>query len=257
MSDDVKTEDVNEECEDAPEEGEGGEPESEGRVSKFLKLELPVREGHHRLESAWTLWYDTKGKSKTQSAGDWQSGLVDLGSFNTIEGFWSIYSHIVRPSKVPKDSNYWLFRDHITPMWETFPTGGCWILKVRKKIPGLLDRMWEELMLGALGEAFEEPDVVGVVVSIRKAEDRLSVWHADDTEPRVRNKIGEHLKSILTHGVGHTVEYKSNASSMKDGSTFRNTKTYQFVVTQNKTKGKHADEEAAAAPAAEEAPTDA
>jgi translation initiation factor 4E len=187
-------------------------------------------------------------KAKTQSAENWSENLVDLGSFNTIEGFWGIYSHIARPSALPKDSNYWMFRDHLLPAWESFPNGGCWILKVKKSQNAILDRMWEELVLGAIGEAFEEPDVVGVALAIRKTEDRLSVWHGSHhSDKSVRMKIGEHLKSILTLGVGQNVEYKNNQSSMKDGSTFRNTKTYQFVVTKGeKGKGKAATEEGAA-----------
>jgi translation initiation factor 4E len=59
-----------------------------------------------------------------------------------------------------------------------------WIVRLRK---GLVDRMWEELVMAAIGERLLEDqedqyasdDVCGCVVSVRKDEDLLSVWHRD------------------------------------------------------------------------------
>jgi len=122
-------------------------------------------------------------------------------------------------------------------MWESFPNGGCWILKVRKE-PGTtrknskLGTMWEDLLIAIIGEAFEEPDVVGVALSIRPKEDLLSVWNRDNEKsPNVRFKIGEKLKEVLSLEDSAVVEYKDNSSSMKDQSTFRNAKPYIYAAT--------------------------
>ena len=37
-------------------------------------------------------------------------------------------------------------------------------------------------MLGAIGEAFEEPGVLGVALAIRSKEDMLSVWHRNNAQ---------------------------------------------------------------------------
>ena len=120
-------------------------------------------------------------------------------------------------------------------MWEAFPNGGAWNIKLDKRAGGdVVDRLWEELFLATIGEAFGEPDVVAIVLAIRSQRKFLSVWNADNMNHAVRFKIGETLRSIFSvRGLSDTLEYKSHATSMKDGSTFRNAKTYQFVVTQN------------------------
>ena len=75
--------------------------------------------------------------------------------------------------------NMYLFRDgpNMAPMWECFPNGGCWILKIKKKSsgPSVLGKMWQDIVFATIGEMFEEPDVVGVGVSIRTREDLISV----------------------------------------------------------------------------------
>merc|ERR1740123_1697627 len=60
-------------------------------------------------------------------------GLTQLGSFNTIEGFYRHYAHLLRPSELPRDHNCYLFRKPYKPMWEEFPEGGCWIIRIKRK----------------------------------------------------------------------------------------------------------------------------
>lgn len=67
---------------------------------------------------------------------------------------------------------------------QEFPDGGCWILKVRKQ-SGVLSKMWQDLVLGALGEGFDEPGVVGVALAIRTKEDMLSVWHRNNANDKI------------------------------------------------------------------------
>lgn len=50
--------------------------------------EPAVPEGHHRLNSSWTLWFARK-QTKDDPEADWKRRLEDLGTFNTIEGFWA------------------------------------------------------------------------------------------------------------------------------------------------------------------------
>jgi len=96
-------------------------------------------------------------------------------------------------------------------MWENFPNGGNWVLRMRKGCV-LLDRMWEELLIACIGEAFEEPDVLGVVLSIRPKEDALYVWNANQ---QLKYNIGEKLKTIMHLAANCPMEYRTNRFNME------------------------------------------
>ena len=40
---------------------------------------------------------------------------------------------------------------YIFPWCQTFPKGGCWIIKVKKR-NGVIGRMWEDLLFACIGE---------------------------------------------------------------------------------------------------------
>lgn len=104
---------------------------------------------------------------------------------------FSHYIHVKRPSQLSRDVNLYLFRDqaNCAPMWEAFPQGGCWILKIKKKA-NVLGKMWQDLVFAAIGEAFASRDVVGIAMAIRSKEDMLSVWNADNSDDSTRFAIG-------------------------------------------------------------------
>ena len=129
--------------------------------------------GEHVLQTPWAFWYDKKQSKKTDSA-EFYSRLTKLGSFDTVESFWKMYLYMKRPSALDVNVNLYLFRDgrDIAPMWEAFPRGGCWILKVKKRKDSgasVLGKIWNDMVIATIGECFEEPDVVGISVCIRKA----------------------------------------------------------------------------------------
>ncbi|CAK9004624.1 unnamed protein product, partial [Durusdinium trenchii] len=161
--------------------------------------DLRVQEGQYPsdetpLETAWTFWYDKKTSDRKESE-QYMEGLKQLGSFNTIEGFYRHYSYLLRPSEVPRDHNVLLFRKGYRPMWEEFPEGGCWIIRIKRKASqNYVNRMWENLLLAFIGEEFELPDVVGCVLSTRLKDDVLSVWNLTNRDNSARFRIGEKLK---------------------------------------------------------------
>ena len=57
--------------------------------------------------------------------------------------------------------------------------------------------MWQEMIIAAIGEAFEEPDVAGISICIRKNEDLISVWNGDNRNDAIRFRIGEKIKQVL------------------------------------------------------------
>ncbi|CAN0159607.1 unnamed protein product [Scytosiphon promiscuus] len=198
--------------------------------------------GEHALQTGWSFWYDKKMPKKTQDQTQYQASLHKAGSFNTLEGFWKNYVHLKRPSKIATNVNVYLFRDEQghTPMWERYPNGGCWILRIRKKAgqtnTSVLGKMWQDLVLAVIGEMFEEPNVVGIGMAIRSREDLLSVWNEDNSNEQVRFNIGERLKQVLDLEPSTLIEYKHHQTAMQDMSTFRNAKAYCFAVTKGQSQ---------------------
>jgi translation initiation factor 4E len=125
-----------------------------------------------------------------------------------------------------------------------------------KKNPALLDRLWEQLIISAVCELFEEPNVVGVVMSVRSKEDVLSVWNRDSSNQRAKLAIGEKVKQILHLGPRSIIQYKHNKLSIKDGSTFRNTRLFIIEDDQGNVATTSGDKKEESATAAETTPSD-
>ncbi|KAG8258695.1 Eukaryotic translation initiation factor 4E type 2 [Homalodisca vitripennis] len=130
----------------------------------LVPLEIPP--GDHKLQYTYWLWFSKRspGKQYTQS---YDQNLKLVGRFGSVEQFWSIYSHLVRPSELQSHCDFHLFKTGIKPMWEDEANklGGKWIVRLRK---GLASRCWENLILAMLGEQFMVgEEICGAVVSIR------------------------------------------------------------------------------------------
>mmetsp|Transcript_26405 Transcript_26405/g.69777 ORF Transcript_26405/g.69777 Transcript_26405/m.69777 type:complete len:363 (+) Transcript_26405:68-1156(+) len=196
--------------------------------------ELRVRVGEYPapespLETAWTFWYDKKTTDRKESD-QYMEGLKQLGSFNTIEGFYRHYTYLLRPSELPRDHNVLMFRKGYKPMWEEFPEGGCWIIRIKRKASqNYVNHMWENLLIACIGEAFEMPDVVGCVLSTRLKDDVLSVWNLNNRDTPARFRIGEKLKEVLDLNMTALIQYKDHMQSLQDYSTYRNARNYMFA----------------------------
>ena len=129
--------------------------------------------------------------------------------------------------------NLYMFRDleSVIPMWECFPQGGLWILKVRKSSPGgarILGKLWQDLVFAAIGEQFDEPSLMGVTLATRPNGDILSVWNADNRCLSIRFKIGEKMKDVLGLDASTVLEYKHFRESLTDGSSYSGAKQYVY-----------------------------
>jgi len=180
------------------------------------------------LESGWTFWHDRKTSDKQSTYMHLQS-LRQLGTFKTVEGFYQHYSYMLKPGELPRDRNIYCFREGYLPMWEEFPDGGCWIIRIKRKAAlHVASRMWEHLLLACIGEAFDMPDVVGCVLSTRIKDDAISVWNKSNANKNIRFQIGEKLSELLDLDSHALIQYKDNAQSLQDFSTYRNAKNYMF-----------------------------
>ena len=100
---------------------------------------------------------DTKNKNKAMidNGSEWNQGLIELYTFDTVEDFWAVYNHIQLPAKLRLKNDYMVFRSGVRPEWEdsTNRGGGMWKLILPSKMRSTdLDRMWLEALLSMIGK---------------------------------------------------------------------------------------------------------
>jgi len=79
---------------------------------------------------------------------------------------------------------------------------------------------------GGIGNTFEDEDeICGVVVSIRKGSDRLSLWTRTALEEEKTVRIGQHLKDLL--GIPYKIQYQAHADAKETSSSFNNKPRYE------------------------------
>lgn len=197
-----------------------------------------------QFQTPWSLWYDKKtpdrhNKAKggnKQDADAWKDHLLKVGEFDSVLSFWRYYAWTRKPSELEPGTNIYVFRENLHPMWETFPNGGCWIIRFHRDNAqnGIIDRVWEELLLAVLGEQFRTPELVGVSLSARQSSNKVShivsLWNRDTVKkPRAKFSIGERLKVLLHLAAESQIEYKLFSKALEDGSTFRGAQPYVYV----------------------------
>ncbi|KAL6053061.1 mRNA cap-binding protein [Balamuthia mandrillaris] len=197
----------------------------ERAAKKAARLKRIQDLGLHPLRHNYSFWFVKRSGARSQES--YEKNMKKLGSFSTVEDFWSHYNHMCRPNDLPNTSDYNLFRKGVKPMWEDDANkrGGKWIIRLKK---GLASKYWEDLVLAVVGEQFQVgSELCGIVISIRFQEDILSVWNRNADNKAAKLKIYETLKDVLELPPNTVMEYKCHDASIKDNSSFRNTDVYR------------------------------
>ncbi|EXJ76513.1 translation initiation factor 4E [Cladophialophora psammophila CBS 110553] len=189
------------------------DPDTPGETSEAEPLQespgSPKTSSEHPLRNTWNLFY----RPPANKFSDYEKSTLKLASISSVENFWTIYSHLKRPSLLPTVSDYHIFKDGIRPVWEDEANkkGGKWIVRLKK---GVADRYWEDLLLAIIGDQFMEAgeEVCGAVLSVRSGEDVLSVWTKIDGGRNI--KIRETIKRILAFPPDTNIVWKSHDDSI-------------------------------------------
>nr|QNT12792.1 eukaryotic translation initiation isoform factor 4E-S [Nicotiana tabacum] len=150
----------------------------------------------HKLERRWTFWFDNQSKPKQGAA--WGSSLRKAYTFETVEEFWSLYDQIFKPSKLTANADFHLFKAGIEPKWEDpeCASGGKWTVTSSRKAN--LETMWLETLMALVGEQFDESEeICGVVASVRRSQDKLSLWTKTASNEAIQVSIGRKWKEII------------------------------------------------------------
>lgn len=171
----------------------------------------PTKEivGEYPLKNAWIIYY----RPTTNKNSDYEKSIKPLCRVQSVQAFWTVYSHLKRPSDLPTVSDYHIFKEGIRPVWEDEENkrGGKWIMRLKK---GVADRYWEELLMAIIGDQFAEAgeEVCGAVVSMRLGEDVFSIWTKNDGGRNV--KIRETIKRVLNLPADTNLQWRSHDESI-------------------------------------------
>ncbi|XP_071376116.1 eukaryotic translation initiation factor 4E family member 2 related sequence 1 [Centroberyx affinis] len=179
--------------------------------------------GEHPLQYNYTFWYSRRTPSRPASSQSYEQNIRQIGTVASVEQFWKFYSHLVRPGDLTGHSDFHLFKEGIKPMWEDEANRrGKWIIRLRK---GLASRFWENIILAMLGEQFMVgEEICGVVCPYAFQEDILSIWNKTSSDQTTTSRIRDTLRRVLNLPPNTIMEYKTHNDSLRDNSSFRNTK---------------------------------
>ena len=83
--------------------------------------EPPAEEEDLPLNNEWTVWTNMRSQAG-QSKEGWESSLVQLGNFTTINKFWEycrfIHNHFEDLRSAERGASFKVFKRRIRPMWE-------------------------------------------------------------------------------------------------------------------------------------------
>jgi len=151
----------------------------------------------HPLKCPWGFWFLSSQKNQ-----DWMDRLSNICTLTTAEEFWALIDRI-RPPSVMLMCDYSLFRGDIQPVWEVPENkdGGRLVCVLAKHELEVLNEIWLKLMLGLIGNYFEEltPYICGAVCSIRQKGSKISLWTSSTNDEGTNKKIGIALRNLWLH----------------------------------------------------------
>ena len=168
----------------------------------------------HPLQYKWTMWYNRKCTTA------WS--VDEVCSFDTVEGFWCLYNHLLAPSELQTGANYHLFKYGVAPEWEDAANarGGKWVLSIPVKEKEPLNQVWLYTILAMVGESFDDSaQICGAVCSPRKKENRVALWTRDASDGVAVRRIGGVFKANV--GAHHTIGYQAHDDALASKAAHR------------------------------------
>lgn len=188
-------------------------------------------EEEEEIIQPWTIWTmtrptttpnttNTSSLTSTSSSITSNKHYIDYAqlvrpiiTIHTLHDFIHVYGHLTRPSFMPINSDYHMFREGVKPMWEDTANihGGKWMCRLAKPIT---DRIWEHAILALVGGILSPPlnGNVNNITAIKAEEDTDTITtnntdtedfdnHIDINHINNSNKNNDNIKEniILDH----------------------------------------------------------
>ena len=184
------------------------------------------------LNSTWIFWYASR-KEKDHHI-PYSDRLIKIAEFNNLKDFFKYYLYLKPVYEIERNVDIGLFKEGYKPLWECCPDSGCWLLRFKRTADlKEINLKWEKVIFSLISEQFDEPHMLGAVLSIRGRETIIELWFNyfkyDTIKSMVAVKFGKLILGDQNENeYSATLYFKDNSQSMLDKSTLRNTETYSF-----------------------------
>jgi translation initiation factor 4E len=167
------------------------------KSSESLVRPLPELKPKHSLQDSWSFWFFKMNKTR-----EWKNNIHLLGTVNTVEDFWSVYSHLKPVELLSDGCDYMVFKKGILPMWEDEKNknGGRLLMNVEKtNCLSYLNVLWTNSLLSLIGSSYdnEADSVNGLVVNIRHKINKLALWTNNFHDEVLQAKISKRFSRDL------------------------------------------------------------
>lgn len=182
-----------------------------------------------KLNSTWTFYYASR-KEKDHHI-PYGERLTKIAEFSTLEEFFKYYMYIKPVQEMERNTDIGLFKQGYQPLWESCPDSGCWLLRFKRTDDMKeINLKWEKVLLGLIGEQFDEANMLGAVLSIRGRETIIEIWFNYFKIEKIKSSVSEKFRAILFDDINDegTLYFKDNGQSIVDKSTLRNAETHSF-----------------------------
>ena len=152
------------------------------------------------LGHKWTLTIKRphpSGRRPTNNSA-WYTTMAPAAMFDTVQHFWGVLDSLRPVSKMPQNTDVFLFRDETAPLWEDVrnANGGRWTVAVPTAGAVAADDWWVETAMAAVGEQFGDT-LCGVAASARKVECRVSVWTDSAADKEAVLRVGHVFRAAV------------------------------------------------------------
>ena len=184
------------------------------------------------LNSTWTFWYASR-KEKDHHI-PYSDRLTKIAEFNNLQDFFKYYIYLKPVNEIERNVDIGLFKEGYKPLWESCPYSGCWLLRFKKTADlKEINLKWEKVIFSLISEQFDEPHMLGAVLSIRGRETIIEIWFNYFKYDKIKNMVAVKFGKLILGDQNETeysatLYFKDNSQSMLDKSTLRNTETYSF-----------------------------
>ena len=184
------------------------------------------------LNSTWTFWYASR-KEKDHHI-PYSERLTKLAEFDNMQDFFKYYVYLKPVNEIERNVDIGLFKQGYQPLWESCPNSGCWLLRFKRTADlKEINLKWEKVVFSLISEQFDEPNMLGAVLSIRGRETIIEIWFNYFKYDKIKNMVAVKFGKLLLgeqteNEYTATLYFKDNGQSMVDKSTLKNTETYSF-----------------------------
>ena len=204
-------------------ESKTSEPNQNSKLSEVEKM---------TLNSTWIFWYASR-KEKDHHI-PYSDRLTKIAEFNNLQDFFKYYIYLKPVYEIERNVDIGLFKDGYKPLWESCPDSGCWLLRFKRTADlKEINLKWEKVIFSLISEQFDEPHMLGAVLSIRGRETIIEIWFNYFKYDKIKNMVAVKFGKLILGDQNETeytatLYFKDNSQSMLDKSTLRNTETYSF-----------------------------